>query len=149
AGFYYDYKDMQVQFFDGTMLFMANAANAEIYGLEFDGSVAVTPEFQIRGGASWVPHAKYDSFAGGVDFLVLPDNTLAQTALDAGGLRILKSPKFTGNLAAQYVTDIRGGDLQADMNLYYSSKMNWNLLGRVQTDDYVTVNAQISDRKST
>ena len=29
AGFYYDYSDLQVQFFDGTRTLLANAANAE------------------------------------------------------------------------------------------------------------------------
>lgn len=144
ATFYYDYKDLQVQFFDGSRLLMANAADAEIYGFEFDGSFHVTQEFLIRGGASWVPHAKYESFVGGVDFALLPNNTLTQTVVDASGFRLLKAPRFTGNLAGQFTTDLGGGELQADVNLYYSSKMNWNLLGRVQTDNYITVNSRIS-----
>jgi iron complex outermembrane receptor protein len=50
TGFYYDYKDLQVQVFNGLFPVTQNASNARVYGLE--GELSVRPTSTTRLGAS-------------------------------------------------------------------------------------------------
>ncbi|MGK2912510.1 MAG: TonB-dependent receptor [Sphingobium sp.] len=159
SGFYYDYKKLQVQFFDGVTSSLQNAANARIYGFEADANVRVTPELQLRLAGSWVPYAKYKSFTGGVanDFYPQNDPTLNPNGfgpvgpgglrpvvgIDASGQRILKTPRFTGNATLTYTAETGMGKIEANGTIYYSSSFDWELLKRVRTNGYVTVSGRV------
>lgn len=147
ALFYYDYKDKQEQFFDGLVSFPKNVASAEIYGAELDGTWQVTDDWQTRLGVSWLPTAKYKSYPEAVafDFPVTAGGTLTQYApYDASGVRLNTTPKLTGNLTAIYTKHLPIGTLESTGTLYYSSEYQWEVTGRVKTDSYVTLNAQVS-----
>ncbi len=145
AGFYYDYSDLQVQFFDGTRTLLANAANAELYGFEADAQLNVTDNVRLSLAGSWLPHAKYKNFTAATDF-TLPNSPfgMGQAVVDASGMRMLKAPKFTGSAAINYEGDTAWGKLEANANVYYSAGYNWNLSGRVRTKSYALVNGQIA-----
>lgn len=140
--FYYDYKDLQIQFFDGISSLLSNAAKAEVYGLDVDGTVRLGG-LQLRLGASWLPKAEYTSYQGGSAFALNPDGTLAQVSLDASGHRLLKTPELTGNFSATYETDLNGGTLGLNGSVYYSGAYSWDLLDRIRTKEYAMVGAQI------
>lgn len=145
AGFHYDYKDLQVQFFDGTRTILGNAASARLYGLDFDGNVLILDGLRIRFGGAWLPHAKYRSFPTGIafDFPMTPTG-MQQVVVNASGARMLKAPRFTGNAGINYALTLPHGKLEADANVQYSSTLNWNLLHRIQTRRYAILGAQIA-----
>lgn len=136
AGFYYDYRDLQVSLFTGSppASQITNAASSEIYGLE--GQVRWNPGsgFQLNAGATWV-HARYREFfdapvytacttlgaaaqgnclANGVSFIIIPGQTLRNVTMQ-------RTPEFTGNIGASYVFDLAGGRMNLSGNLYYTS----------------------------
>ncbi|WP_232492050.1 TonB-dependent receptor [Novosphingobium kaempferiae] len=133
AGFYYDYKNLQVSIYRTGTAEIINAATSEIYGLEGSLHYQVTPAFQINTGASYV-HARYKRFnnapvyvrcatldadtaaaclANGVTFVVVP-TTLEDVTMQ-------RTPEFTGFIGARYETDLAGGELALSGNLFYSS----------------------------
>jgi iron complex outermembrane recepter protein len=145
SAFYFDYSDMQVQFFDGLSTFTKNAASAKSYGFDLSGVARVTEDWRLNASLSWIPYAKYEDFPNGVDFAPpLTPAGLQQIVVDASGTRLLRDPKFTASLTADYQTSTSLGRLDASLTGYYSSAYNWDLLGRVQTDAYATLAGQLS-----
>ena len=134
AGFYYDYKDLQVSLFEAGTATILNAAQSEIYGLEGQLRYRITPEFQITTGASYV-HARYKDFdnapiytpcssldaatqascaAGGISFLIVGQ--------DLNNVTMQRTPEFTGFVGARYETELAGGTIALSGNLFYSSE---------------------------
>ncbi|MFA7588084.1 MAG: TonB-dependent receptor, partial [Novosphingobium sp.] len=146
AAFYYDYKNLQIQFFLGLANTIGNADSARIYGLDVDGTFNLTDDLSIRAAGSWVPHAKYRNYRNGVAFVypMGPYGLTTDAAVDASGTRLLKTPRFTGNVTLNYDRETAdGGKVDANVTLYYSSGFNWNLVHRARTDRYATVSAQV------
>ncbi|MBB4860130.1 iron complex outermembrane receptor protein [Novosphingobium chloroacetimidivorans] len=133
AGFYYDYKDLQISIFEAGTARIVNAAQSEIYGLEGAAHVRPVQGLQLSAGASWV-HARYKDFnnapiytpcsalgaatvatcnANGISFLVLGQN------LD--NVTMQRTPEFTGYIGARYATEVASGELALSGNLSYSS----------------------------
>ena len=143
AGFYYDYKNLQVS---ATKVLVVNGVNfpltdftnapkAKIYGV--DGSFEFEPveNLTIRGSATWL-HARYgDGFifgAGvGVDATRPALNTNADPlkALqnsaqiqDLSGVRMSRAPDFSGNIGMDYLIPNGEGGLRFAVNLKYTSR---------------------------
>ncbi|MDB5714812.1 MAG: TonB-dependent receptor [Sphingomonadales bacterium] len=147
SGFYYDYKNLQAQFFSGTTVILKNAANARLYGGEVDATVKLNDALQVRAAGSWLPHAEYKKFPGAPVFGNTFDPTtglLQGLVIDASGQRMLKAPKFTGNFSVDYSGQVANGRLEAHTTLYYSSSFNWELTQRVKTREYITLGANLS-----
>lgn len=129
AGFYYDYKDLQIGKVTGTSgatLALENAATAEIYGLEAELTAQITPEFQINANGSWL-HAQFKDyvsadparpFGDGVTFVdaqgdFAPGATAAtpgvSPAFNLRGNTLSQSPEFTAFVGAQYSIPSRLG----------------------------------------
>jgi iron complex outermembrane receptor protein len=136
AGYYYDYKNLQVSSFQDGAAQIRNAASSEIYGLEAQGRYRVNRDVNVFGGAAWT-HARYKSFtnapfysycdpslgtsSGDALACVNGVGTLAQTTTDASGKHMQRAPEFTGNIGASYGFDVSEGRLTLSGNLYYTS----------------------------
>jgi iron complex outermembrane receptor protein len=126
AAFYYDYKDLQVQSnagLGGALTVVNNAASAEIYGLDVDGTVKITHDLSIHGGVSWIPHANFVSYPDAV--AVVPVGVAGYaagtTVVNLSGTRLYKTPKVTADLGMTYATDLGGGAFSFTPSIYYAS----------------------------
>ena len=127
SAFYYEYEDIQVtqvQAFPGiaaTTAVVANAAAAELYGLEFELRAILTENVSVDVGASWIPTAEYEEFVT-VDALDLRsvDQNPATTPppLDLSGNRLNRAPEFSGVIGLNY-TDELGTNWEVDARLEY------------------------------
>lgn len=141
AGFYYDYKNLQVSSYQDGTAQIRNAASSEIYGAELQLRYKASDAFNIYGGAAYT-HARYKSFANAPYYsycdpaAASPANplfcappalgglgagALVQTSTDASGYKMQRAPEFTGNVGASYGLDLGGGRLMLSGNLYYTS----------------------------
>ncbi|MEW9856444.1 TonB-dependent receptor [Novosphingobium sp. M1R2S20] len=146
AGFYYDYKNLQVSSYlaDGRAN-ITNAASSEIYGVEGSLRLRVTSQFDLNAGASWV-HARYKEFnnapvyapgAGAFRFVIPSGITLENTTMQ-------RTPEFTGNVGASYRTDLGGGELQLSSNLYYTSEFYFGPSGiQFPQEGYEVLSARV------
>ena len=106
AGFYYDYKDLQVGKVAANLLVLENAATAKIYGLEAELQAKITPQFEINANGSWL-HARFKSYCSadasrpalGQPTAVGP---CQQGEIDLSGNKLSQSPDFTFFVGAQY-----------------------------------------------
>lgn len=152
AGFYYDYKDLQVSLFEAGTASILNAAKSEIYGFEGQARFRPVPAFELTAGASWV-HARYKNFenapiytpcssldpitqgvcaANGISFLVIGQNL--------NNVTMQRTPEFTGFIGARYEMDLGGGELALSGNLSYSSSFYFGPSGiQFRQDGYETL----------
>lgn len=131
AGFYYDYKNLQVSSYlaDGRAN-ITNAATSEIYGLEASARVRIGGRFELNGGVSWT-HARYKRFdnapvyvrGSGIYAFVIPSGTTLNN------VTMQRTPEFTGNLGASYRAPLADGELMVSGNLYYTSKFHFGPSG--------------------
>ncbi len=145
AGFYYDYKNLQVSSYQSGAAQIRNAASSEIYGLEAQFRYRASDAFTVYGGAAWT-HARYKSFQNAPYYTwcdpAAPAPTptvpspmwcvpvalggagpggIIQTSTDASGFKMQRSPEFTGNIGASYALDLAGGKTTLSGNFYYTS----------------------------
>ncbi len=135
AGFYYDYKDLQVSLYQSGQALIVNAASAKIYGLDAQVRFNVSEAFSLNAGANII-HARYKDFKNAP---IYTPCLIQQIPADVGACASLgqsfpiigqqlndvtmqRAPSFTGNIGARYRADLAGGELQLSGNLYYSSK---------------------------
>lgn len=144
AAYYYDYTDLQIQYYDGLRTILNNAATAEIYGFELEGTAIFGNNFEVRLASSWIPGAKYKSYTNGIAY-ELPNSAAGMIPLvvDATGDRMMKTPEFTGSVSLRYTREMSRGDLAASSTIYHSTDWKWELLNRVKADAYTTVAAEV------
>ena len=129
SAFYYEYEDIQVtqvQAFPGiaaTTAVVANAAAAEVYGLEFELRAILAENISVDVGASWIPTAEYEEFVT-VDALDLRsvDQNPATTPppLDLSGNRLNRAPKFSGIVGLNYTDELGSNwDVHARLEYYF------------------------------
>lgn len=112
SAFWYDYKNLQVQDFTGTVTNVSNAAAAEIGGLDFDGFFKATDKINIGLNFEYMPKANFTNYksAAGFGLPVLPGGILTALVIDASGDRLPNAPRFSGSLTLNYSTGKRAGD---------------------------------------
>ena len=173
AGFYYNYRDIQVQLVGpGGALVTENAGKARIYGLDLDMVIAPSPVFTIRGGLNLLDstYTKYDRASVFLPKLTtaacaaLPPvvtigqaRTIAATtpaagvggnctyALDANGLRTVFAPKLTANIGVDYNIPIGQSRLNLAGSAYYNSGYDFSPGGIfAHVNSFETVNASVT-----
>jgi len=146
-----DYKDLQVQAKDagGVTFLLQNAANAKIYGGEFELTASPNRDLNLRGSIAYI-HGRYEDFPLAQAFIPRTDangvliggNNVVSA--DASGKKLTRAPKFTFNLGFDWTTDMAGGRLGFAGNLFHSSKLYYDFLNIFEQKAYTLTNAQVS-----
>ena len=142
ASFYYNYKNLQAVKYAPPSYITQNAASARSQGFEFDMYWDVTPEFTLSGGASIID-AKYVKFPGAATFQATGTGNL-NIIEDLSGKPLLRAPKFSGNIAANYSTEFSAGKLSAFAALYYNSGFGLELSHRLKQAEFATADAELA-----
>lgn len=149
AIFYYDYADLHVSEWIGTTSIVKNAAEAEIYGLELNGTFYLSQDLSITAAAAYT-HAEYTDYetateygdpllnAGGGFLARYPGN------VDASGNQMIRTPEFSGNLAIDYVIAVSSGEVSVNMNYAYQSKIYMVETNSISQDAYGLLNMRVN-----
>lgn len=165
SAFRYNYKDIQlVQVAPPPINIQTlNAAKARVNGAEFE-VVAVPPVEVGRleiGATLSLLDGKYRSFPNAPHFLpnpfaAAPPGLTCTTASsiapggntscrsDASGRRMIRSPKWTLGVNADYILPIGPGDLQFTANYYHNDGFYWEPSNRVRQKAFDVLNAQVA-----
>jgi iron complex outermembrane recepter protein len=113
AGFYYDYKGLQITNNVGPTTTAVENADAHIYGLEAEGRFALTPDITLNAAATWL-HARY------TDFVSFDSARPGLGFFNLKGETVVRSPDYTLNLGAEWRVPIEsrlvsGLTLRADL----------------------------------
>jgi iron complex outermembrane receptor protein len=126
AGFYYDYKDLQVIVAELASNKNINAATAKIYGVEFEMNAVPVDGLELDASASFTK-SKFTSFD------TFDPTNPALGLLDLSGNRLPFTPKYTLSYGAQYTFNTKigaitiRGDGQSKSQVYFdqfNSKTN-------------------------
>jgi len=148
AGFYYDYKDIQVSLTQTIgsppmpTTLISNAPRAKIYGIDASFQWTIAERLTLRGGAAWL-HARYgDNFlfdgvgvnpaSPGINVNKNPLKTYQNVTQvqDLSGLQMSRAPNFSANMGIDYLVPDGDGGLRMALNGNY-------------TDSYVVTNPSI------
>lgn len=140
-----DYKDLQVNIFDGTLNFnVRNAAEARTQGVEADFRAALAPGLTVSGAVAYLDF-KFTNFTEGQCFyLQVPGpNGLC----DYSGKRNALSPEWSGNLNLDYTTPVTN-EMKAALNINADFSSSYiaavNLDPRTHQDGYVKLGARLA-----
>jgi iron complex outermembrane receptor protein len=147
AGYYYDYQDLQVQAVVGLppVNFLTNAASARMYGGDVEIVAAVTDHLTLSANGGYLD-AKYRSFPGAPVFVprsVAPYNNASLT-IDASGNRLIKAPKLTTSVSANWSAETSIGKTDVNVNWSHSSSFFWEPSNRVKQKAYDLINLSAS-----
>jgi iron complex outermembrane receptor protein len=158
AGYYYDYKDLQVQVQAGTgAAITVNAATARIYGFDLDSQWRATPELSFSLGLS-ILDAKYKSFPNAVVLRPKPllpgigyNGNVATTAangfpngVDVSGNTLPRAPKATVTLVSDYTKEFGSGTWNLNVTAFYTTKIYFDSDERINQPAYALINASTS-----
>lgn len=142
AAFLYDYTNLQVVSYVAPLYLQQNAASARIKGIDIDGSWAVTRNLQLTASASFL-HARYRKFPNAQIFVSNGFGSDAVTA-DLSGKQMLRAPKFSGNIGANYHLETAAGQFGAYASVYHNSGFGFEVSNRLRTGVYTTVDGELS-----
>ena len=147
ALYYYDYKDLQVtardQFGPGYVL--QNAADATIYGGEFETTLVPTDNFQVSGSVAY-GHGEYENFPGAQIFIPRPTGGNIVDQADVSGNRLIRAPRWTFNIAPSLDVPLGSGTFNINGTVYHSSTVYFDFLNSLKQDPYTLINSEISWR---
>jgi iron complex outermembrane recepter protein len=141
--YYYNYTNYQnTQFVNG--LQRIYSADAKMYGMDLDLTAAVTQDFTLNAGVSWI-HARYGSFPGAYrtipnpglpcvgtlntancggnafGFGTIPGTFGPNVGIDATGHKLQRTPDYTYNIGADYRFPSSSGDFTLSANYFYNA----------------------------
>ena len=132
AGFFYtSFKDLQVNFFDGTNFFADNAADARVMGVEIESTFILFEGFYGRANFAWLDTV-YKSYPMGP----CPPGSNTDFC-DLTGLGLGRSPKFAGNVGGLYTTPLFDWPLQIAIgaDVIYQGAMRLGLVEDIEKQD--------------
>lgn len=147
AGFYYDYKNIQVQRFDAGSQLIYNGAKAEMYGVDLDGELILARGLSINGGFSYI-HARFKSFPQAD--LIVPKPGCPVPApggvvpCEAAGNRLPQTPDYTFNIGGDYSIDTDIGRIALNATYYRTGKFYAAPDNVAFQSGYDLINASIS-----
>ena len=119
SGFYYNYRDIQVQRLELGTAGISNGASSHLYGVDGDVQALVTDNLRLTAGFEYL-HARFLRYPDAL--ISSPDGLSPVTSGSATGNYLPYSPDFTANLSADYVIpDLAGGDLDLNGTYFYNS----------------------------
>ncbi len=147
SAFYYKYNDIQVQILTSiggvNTTVIQNAANADIYGGDFDFTWNVDSNWTVDGGLAYT-HGDYGSFPGAVLTAPRIGGGNTQFVGDASGNKIVRNAEWMGNLGVTYTVPLGAEALEATATASYNSGYYLDPGNRVSQDPYTIVNASVS-----
>jgi len=145
AGYYYDYRDIQITAFGANGASVTrNAAKAEIYGIDGDLTVNITPDFSIEASGAYV-HARYKDFPDAIGFQQNLDPASAtygrflNIGINATGFPVARTPRFAGTIAANYGLDVGGGRLVLNASLFHTDSFYFDTVKQLPEPGYEIV----------
>ena len=117
AGFFYNYKNLQVFKVVGGTVSLVESADAHVTGLEAEANIRLSSNFKINAAATWLD-SRYTNYES-----VDPSNPAAGVQ-DLKGQPLTRAPDYTLNLGADWTIPIgsRGDELTLRGEVFHSGE---------------------------
>lgn len=135
AGFYYDYKDLQVAYYTYQAGFIVNAPKAHIEGLEAQGDYEILDGLTINADVSYLD-AKYDDYPNDNTYVPAVGGFNTLGTINGKGLTLQRAPKVTANAGVHYTWNSTFGKWVAAATYTYTSKIYFDPADEFYQDGY-------------
>jgi len=140
AGYYYDFKNIQLNTFRNGLPAIYNGKSAKLYGFDVDVTAIPVTGLTLTAGIGYV-HDRFDDFPTAQTGLV-PTGGITQLAdISAAGKRLPNTPDWTVDLGAEYKVPIGGQNLTISADYFHSSQWFSDPENRLAQPAYSLVNA--------
>jgi iron complex outermembrane recepter protein len=117
AAFYYDFDDLQVSTVtlegDTPGVHVANAAKAELYGIDAEGILEISDRLTVAGGVVWMPKREFVQY-------------IDESGNDLSGNELVRAPEWAASAAIIYEQPLRDlGRLSARLEYAYRSSYSF------------------------
>ena len=119
SAFWYQYKDLQQQIYEGAALVTVNAAAARIRGVDLDVEARPISALTLAAGIEFLD-ATYLSYLNSPSYSTDAAGALISSPGDASGNRIPYTPRWSYNVRANYVLDSPIGDFDTSAAVSYT-----------------------------
>ncbi|MGA2953215.1 MAG: TonB-dependent receptor [Caulobacteraceae bacterium] len=142
ASFYYNYQDIQVQNIEAGSVNTVNAASAEIYGVDGDFAVIPIRNLTLRGAVGYT----YGFYINFQNATFTPPSPLdgPQYPGDAGGHRIINTPRWTVSGSVDYTIPTEYGDFLYDLTGFYRSTTFVSADNRLTLPEHTVFNTSLT-----
>lgn len=143
ATFYYEFSDMHVQQSRGFTQVFLNAATAEIYGAELNGTLQASDNLQFRAGVAYT-HGEFDEFEDGPVTTPLPGGGNSVGAADLAGNKLPRTPEWTASIAIDHSLPTDIGTFDSNLTYYYNDGIYWEVDNRYAEGSYGLIGARFA-----
>lgn len=145
SAFYYDYKDLQIANYSSGVGVVQNAAKSKIYGADLQAVLHANDRLQLQLGIAYT-HSEYTSFPSasiypGIGTVADPVR-VAQA--DASGNPLVRTPEWTGSVAASYDQPVGNNHLKFSASYYLTSGFNFDPVGQFHQNGYGLLSGRIA-----
>jgi iron complex outermembrane recepter protein len=147
SGFYYNYKNIQVQKIEGDNTGIINGGAAHVDGADLDVKAVATDALSFDLSAEYL-NAYFTSFADApLSNPILGDTTTVQTG-SAAGNQLPYAAHVTFTVAGNYVAQLQGSELDMNVTAQHSSRFFLEPDNVLEQPTYTRLNSSISWRPS-
>jgi iron complex outermembrane recepter protein len=140
AGYYYSFKDIQLNTYLNGLPAVYNGKSAKISGFDLDVTAIPVTGLTLTAGLGYV-HDRFDDFSIAQTGLI-PTGGITQLAnISAKGKRLPNTPDWTVNLGAEYKVALGSANLALAADYFHSTKWYSDPENRLAQQAYSLVNA--------
>ena len=140
AGYYYSFKDIQLNTYINGLPAVYNGNSAKISGFDLDVTLVPVTGFTLTAGVGYV-HDRFDDFSIAQTALVATGGITQLANISAKGKRLPNTPDWTVNLGAEYKVALGSANLAFAADYFRSSKWFSDPENRLAQKAYSLVNA--------
>lgn len=144
AGFYYDYKDPQLNTLINSLPHIYNGAGAKVYGIDLDMTALVTKGLTFTAGLSGI-HGRYEDFPV-IQTIVTPTTVVVLGPnISAKDKMLQNTPSFQAKLGADYLKRLPNDNtVDVSVNYSYQSRTYAAPENRLTEAPFSLVNAAVT-----
>ena len=123
AAFHYDISDYQIRSNIAGISALQNAAKVKVDGVDVNVEAAITPQFRLTAGASWL-NSRYAEFGGPGTGVIAPGTYPASNPGNATGNQTALAPHFSFSMGGTYTVSL-GDERELRLTANYSHKSRY------------------------
>ena len=142
SGFYYQYRNIQVNQITAAGQIVVNGAGTHIYGLDVDVEARLLEGLRFSGGLELL-HARFTEYPNAIKNIAFPALGALVGTGDAKGNRLPLSQKLSGSASIDYDRQTSLGGLHFDVTANYNGSYYFEADNYLRQGGYTLLNASV------
>lgn len=140
--YHYNYRNLQVETYQGAVAELLNAPSSEIYGLDLHWVGRLTRIFRVDFGFAYT-HARYTDFTNAPLQVFSPLYGVVNSTTNVSGGVMERTPEYSGDIGPELDIPLYGGDFVLNASYNYQSRTSFDFADTQQQGGYGLLNVRI------